>query len=225
MSWWRADDQYGVLFNRDEKKTRPRAEPPEIREGDFISPRDPTGGGTWLSVNNRGVIVGLLNRWHERQTGEASRGQLVWSLAGSKSVDEIGEALETMPLGQYPAFTLIAIDRQGEARWDWNTINIARTPASVPAVSSSFEPEGVISYRQKLYHEMVGSPADSEGRSSFHQLMGEGAFSPRMLRGDAQTWSRSHISVNREEIHWSYLEEFLDFGSPPEEWKSNLGLL
>ena len=218
MSWWRNGDRYGVRFNRDEKKSRPRAEPPELRENAFLSPRDPTGGGTWISVNRHGLIVTLLNRWHENQSGTASRGRLVWDLAIAEDTASVENLLESADLSPYPAFTLVAIDSSGEARWDWNTVSLTKTPATAPIVSSSYMTDEVVRHRTELYR----NTADQE---TFHSLSGEGAYSPRMLRPDAQTWSRSHICVTLGEIRWSYAEEFLDFARVPHVWEARLECL
>ena len=188
MSWWRNGDCYGVRFNRDEKKTRPRAEPPELREKAFLAPRDPTGGGTWISVNRNGAIVALLNRWHENQSGTASRGRLVWELAKCDSVNDLKDILESTDLTSYPAFTLVVIGNSRESRWDWNTVSLEKTPAAAPIVSSSYMTDEVVKYRTELYR-------NTEDHEAFHNHSAEGAFSPRMLRPDAQTWSRSYIHV------------------------------
>lgn len=196
-------------------KTRPRAEPPELRENSFLAPRDPTGGGTWISVNRQGLIVALLNRWHEKQSGTLSRGRLVWDLAKSEDTNCLKSTLEASDLSPFPAFTLVALDPSGESRWDWNTLSLERSKATAPLVSSSFKTEEVVRHRIDLYQR-------TEKQEIFHNTSGEGAFSPRMLRTDAQTWSRSDISVCPGEIRWRYVEEFLDFARAAREWDASL---
>ncbi|NIP92410.1 MAG: hypothetical protein GWO24_02620, partial [Akkermansiaceae bacterium] len=69
LTWWRGTaGSYEVFFNRDEKRTRSIADPPRVHERDgvrFLAPLDPDGGGTWMLANDRGLLVCLLNRWHE----------------------------------------------------------------------------------------------------------------------------------------------------------------
>ena len=51
LSWWQHELSYGVIFNRDESRTRSPAQPARLRERQnvsYLSPRDPDGGGTWL---------------------------------------------------------------------------------------------------------------------------------------------------------------------------------
>ncbi|MFL6598629.1 MAG: hypothetical protein ACJ8KF_11820, partial [Chthoniobacterales bacterium] len=52
-------------MNRDEKRDRRAALPPDVVELErhrAIFPREPTGG-TWISANDAGVCFALLN-WH-----------------------------------------------------------------------------------------------------------------------------------------------------------------
>ena len=67
LTWWRGESgELEIFFNRDERKTRPVADPPSRFESDgvsFLSPRDPKGGGTWMTVNEYGIVVCLLNKW------------------------------------------------------------------------------------------------------------------------------------------------------------------
>ena len=60
---WGRDEAGGleVFFNRDERKTRPVAEPPALDELNgvrFLSPRDPKGGGAWMIANELGLGSG-----------------------------------------------------------------------------------------------------------------------------------------------------------------------
>lgn len=67
LTWSRPKEGgFEVWFNRDEKKTRPIADPLALRELNgvtFLSPRDPQGGGTWMLANEFGLAVCLLNQW------------------------------------------------------------------------------------------------------------------------------------------------------------------
>ena len=74
-------------MNRDEKRDRSAALAPAIVETEShraVFPREPTGG-TWISVNDVGVCLALIN-WHriERKpkNDTLSRGLVVEELAG-----------------------------------------------------------------------------------------------------------------------------------------------
>src|SRR5262245_8061057 len=68
VSWTPTREGYALRFNRDERRTRGPGLPPGMMEGDgvrFLAPTDADAGGTWIGVNQFGLTVGLLNRYHE----------------------------------------------------------------------------------------------------------------------------------------------------------------
>lgn len=94
VSWIHEPDGYQLFCNRDEKRTRPAADPPRIHERDgvrWLAPVDPAGGGAWIGVNQTGVAVCLLNRSGSNTTcflGARSRGLLTWELLDAAGADE-----------------------------------------------------------------------------------------------------------------------------------------
>ena len=53
-----------VMCNRDERRSRPAALPPQVHDlGGRLAafPVDPRGGGSWVGVNDAGIVVTLLN--------------------------------------------------------------------------------------------------------------------------------------------------------------------
>ena len=53
-----------IAFNRDESRVRPAGLPPVHRRfgaRDALSPIDPQSGGTWLAVNDAGLVLAVLN--------------------------------------------------------------------------------------------------------------------------------------------------------------------
>ena len=80
-----ADAPVVVGANREEFRER-GGEPPQILEGTLrsVGGRDPRAGGTWLGVNEAGLLVALTNRPRTLPTakGGPSRGQLVRQLLG-----------------------------------------------------------------------------------------------------------------------------------------------
>src|SRR2546430_9428508 len=118
-----------LAMNRDEKRDRFVALAPAIvdLEGHrAVFPTEPTSG-TWISANDAGVCLALIN-WHrvERQPVRsiASRGQVVKALAAKSSNEEIAAGLAALPLRRLRPFRLIAIipseQRVTEWRWDRN---------------------------------------------------------------------------------------------------------
>lgn len=204
-----------VWFNRDEKKTRPIADPPALRELNgvtFLSPRDPQGGGTWMLANEFGLVVCLLNKWEldtrSTPSRRKSRGQLVWQMGAAKSLDDLASFLTD--LENYPAFTLIGISPEGKCGWEWNGETLSEVELTQPLTSSSYCFEDVKKAREDAF--LAGA-----GGENYHASTGEEstAFTVRMNRPDAQTWSRSYLKLG-EGIEWEYLAEQLDLGGEPE---------
>jgi uncharacterized protein with NRDE domain len=78
-----------VAANRDEKLERPAVTATVLRERDprVIGGRDLLAGGTWLAVNEHGVVAGLTNRPSQagRDPSKRSRGELPVALASHES--------------------------------------------------------------------------------------------------------------------------------------------
>ncbi len=219
LTWSRASldgsDKLEVWFNRDEQKARPIADPPSLRLLDdvsFLSPRDPQGGGTWMLANEFGVVVCLLNKWEldarPTQGRRKSRGQLVWQMATARCVDDLAGFL--VELENYPAFTLVGLSSEGERFWEWDGEILSETKGAMPMTSSSYCFDAVKEARERSY---------AEGKRGHHFHEGSGdqasAFTVRMNRPDAQTWSRSHLTVG-EKVTWEYLAEQPDLAGEPE---------
>lgn len=222
MSWWRDGEKYGIFFNRDEQKTRPRAEPPFLWPAGFLAPKDPEGGGTWIAVNRSGLILALLNRWHEGSSGTHSRGLLIPELAELADTTDIARQLGASKLADYSPFTLIAMDASAIMRWDWTGSGLLNEPAIAPITSSSFCFHEVRAKRRQTYQTSVTTEPGTPALARYHEQSGGGAYAVRMLRDDAQTWSRSRITIESTEITWQYHEEFVDFAQPPRLWQSAL---
>jgi uncharacterized protein with NRDE domain len=100
-----------VLFaaNRDENLDRTWTEPSRLSEAPRVfGPRDGTAGGTWLGVNEAGLLVSLANHWGTLGNGQSycSRGLLVAEALRQRSAREaLALALELVP--RCKAFTLL----------------------------------------------------------------------------------------------------------------------
>ncbi len=222
---WRRDSARGleVFFNRDELKTRPVADPPErfeTGEGCFLSPRDPKGSGTWMLANDHGLVLCLLNKWElegRQIEGARSRGRLVWSLAAARSVEEVGASLGE--LSCYQAFTLVGFSPGGDRCWEWDgeELRVKEVPDFLS--SSSYRFEEVARAREACFR------GGKEGED-LHSSRGEefSAYTVRMNRSDAQTWSRSRVRVEEGMVRWEYVAEQPNLGGEPEGFQSELAL-
>jgi hypothetical protein len=216
MTWWRDGDHYEVFFNRDELKTRAAATPPKLLESangvGYLAPNDPVAGGTWMLANEHRVTVCLLNRWHESALYNGpfeSRGLLVNTLADCTSAHEAMLRLQKMRQIHYRPFTLVALDPHEILAASWNGETLTEEFLSPPLTSSSYCFPEVAAARQRAFHRMSDIAPDQLRKYQQGESPAT-AYTVRMNRPDAQTWSRSHVCVSPERISWEYIEESPD---------------
>jgi uncharacterized protein with NRDE domain len=104
-----------VAGNRDEWLERPAAAMAVLRESRprVLGGRDELAGGTWLAVNDEGVVAGLTNRPATKDPAKRSRGDLPIALASHSSAAAAVEAFTatTRPSDYNPAWLLVG-DRE-----------------------------------------------------------------------------------------------------------------
>lgn len=118
-------DDTPILFgaNRDEQLGRP-SEGPRLREGDrlrVLAPRDLKAGGTWLGLNEKGLLVAITNRFslEEPDGSRRSRGELVDRALQAASASEAADAIAALSPGDYNGFHLLCAD-QSAAHLVWS---------------------------------------------------------------------------------------------------------
>ncbi len=102
-----------LLANRDELYDRP-SEGWAWRRGtpSYFAPRDQQGGGTWIGLNDRGVVVALTNIFPSRKGGTyRSRGVLVTDMLALEQADKAPDALSAaVSRADYNDFNLLVAD-------------------------------------------------------------------------------------------------------------------
>ena len=212
-SWVHDDGGFQLLFNRDEKRTRLPAEAPRLSRKDgvrTIEPMDGDHGGAWISVNERGIALCLLNGSFGA-CGLRSRGLLLSDLAGTRTAGEAMERLELAELWRYAAFTMVALQpgcKAAMAEWDGVVVKIIDDgDAHAPLTSSSFDAAGVRLKRRAEFERITGGQCDDATRLfQFHASHAHGAdaYSPCMHRADAETVSFSWVKVTPGEVSFFY---------------------
>lgn len=219
-TWWNSANGYELFFNRDELKTRADGLPPtEQTLGGvrYLAPTDPTGGGTWLLVNEFGLTICLINQYPENAVlpgqRRISRGQLVRSLADCVDQNTVRARMNAADLSRYEAFLLIAVEpaRPGHLmHWDTHQLLCRdETEAPQPYTSSSHLPEEVLHSRRQRFAELVrlrgGDPTPDDLRAFHEQFAPQtAAHSVCMQREDAATVSLSHVAVDARTITLEY---------------------
>jgi hypothetical protein len=218
VSWLHEPGGYQVFCNRDEKRSRSAALPPEVFERGgirWLAPRDPDGGGTWTGVNEAGVALCLLNKpaaGGERR--ERSRGLLVWELLDSLSAEEAAERLRrgSPDPRSFAPFSLLAMEVSRPAliaEWDGRRLCVTEDGESrMPLTSSSFDPEGVAARRRAEFRGLAARHGRIDGRMLLEYQRSHGPrpgpYSVCMHRGGARTVSLTRIRAvpGRVELHY-----------------------
>lgn len=104
-----------VAANRDEFLARPSAAPRVLSDDPWVvAGQDLEAGGTWLGVNQSGMVVGLLNRrsGHPPDPNRSSRGLLCLRALQCRSLDELEAMFGGEAGSAYNPFTLLAASRR-----------------------------------------------------------------------------------------------------------------
>jgi len=212
------DGGFRVACNRDEQRTRPPASRPVIHTGQAtasIWPVDPVSGGTWIGVNDAGLVLVLLNRRHSvsRAAGSSlvSRGTIVPQLLHTDTIQAAIEAATRLDASRFEPYTLVALQNaQGcsitvtSGRPTRCSHNLAQPHLFT---SSSLGDDLAARCRAPLFATMVEQGADRlDGQVRFHRhrWLDRPEFSVCMSRGDAATVSITTIDVSKGRIRMRY---------------------
>lgn len=209
-----AESERGIVFNRDELRTRSRGEAPRVVQSvggrQILMPRDPDAGGTWMGVNDAGVIVALLNNYPfhtSRRPGQVSRGQLVVELLSqADSAAHCMALLEQMDRSVYQGFLLFSLGRtDGPLAREWDGAALSELPLDGAGglhvlTSSSFRREECEAFRVDLFAGQSRERATlKQKHGSFHPE--DPALGPLMVRDDAATDSVTEVVVGPNNAH------------------------
>ena len=165
-----------VGANRDEALDRAAVPMTVLRERGprVIGGRDEVAGGTWLAVNDAGVVAGLTNR--PRQGGKdptkKSRGELPLALAGHTSAAAAVEAFRSQfDPRDYNAAWLIVGDRDGAWSIDMSgddAPDIRRLPPGVHILEN--RPLGAPSPKVDQVRSLLGDVTALASEQAFRHL-------------------------------------------------------
>ncbi|MBX3356921.1 MAG: NRDE family protein [Phycisphaeraceae bacterium] len=213
-----------LVCNRDERRTRPAATPPIVITAgprSALAPIDPQSGGTWIGVNDSGLIATLLNANPSPgipASAPRSRGELVPLALAESSISEALTSLHSIDPAAYPPFSLF-IAARGESAVltsDSRTLRISsRAPLGRPLMltSSSLGDHMVEPRRRRLFESIVAradDPSAAQDRFHTHTWPTRPHLSVLMSRPDARTVSRTVIEL------WDHSAS-LDYSPIPED--------
>lgn len=215
VSWMIKDDDYHIFFNRDEQRNRESALPPRIiciKNTQVLIPIDPKGNGSWISTNEFGLTLCLLNYYQgsNPKRNLTSRGLLLKKLSTFLSVEEVDMQLKNLELQEYAAFSLLAfgLNDNGQVlrkEWQWNGKKLSNVFLTSPFTSSSVSFEEVSQSRLLLAQQLL-KPQSIDTLINYHKSHhpSKGHLSVCMHRADAQTVSFSHIHVSAKQSIFNY---------------------
>jgi hypothetical protein len=215
VSWIQNSDRYHLLCNRDEKRTRKRAMPPQFKESlgtRYLAPTDGDSGGSWIAANQYGLSLCLLNGDQlpappDAMSHRRSRGLLLLDLIPLASLADLRGQIVNSDLSCYAPFTLLALELGlpalvGEWNGRQNTLYELASPVSM-LTSSSFDTVSVRNYRQERFNATAPSLTEL---SRFHRShsAGPSAYSICMHRADAETVSLSQVCMTAHQVEFVY---------------------
>jgi len=211
-------DGLRMISNRDERLDRPIACEPRVvslRSRLAVMPTDPRGGGSWIGVNDGGLVAAVLNRYpvRRRDGGErcTTRGALVPMALGCLSIDEALRSLRAVDASQFEPFRLVLAQRREIALvvGDGCALRCATSTLDEPYMftASSLGDFVVDGPRRRLFDWLMVDPSSSmSGQALFHrhQWADKRDISVVMERGDAATVSRTTVDVGLRAITLEY---------------------
>lgn len=215
------------MVNRDEQRTRAESLGPSrvaIGPRTAVMPIDPASGGTWVGVNDAGLVACLLNRTRNPEHAarfrlRASRGEIVPGILAADHLDRAVQQACDLEAVRWPPFRLFIAHGRDAAiltsEGEQITIDRAGQVTDPLLLSSSgLGDEHVRAYREhafSAFNRMHPDPVSAQ--QAYHSASDaqHAALAPLMTRLDARTVSQTTIDVTTDRItlHHVWLDDSL----------------
>ena len=218
VTFWPRRQGYALAMNRDENLARVTGLPPHtfsLGHRKAMGPSEP-GGGTWISLNDRGACLALIN-WYSitrRAPGRpVSRGTVVAATRWADDPVAANGILVDLPLRQLNPFRLLGFFPAGRQiiEWRWDLQKLSRhfhRWAGQQWVSSGFDETMAQQIRGKTFR--AARSQKTAGRLDWLRRLHRshspqtGPFSTCMHRADAATVSYTEVLVQRADQSMNY---------------------
>ncbi|HVT52511.1 MAG TPA: NRDE family protein [Dongiaceae bacterium] len=173
--------------NRDEMLDRPWLPPARhwSDRPDVVAGKDELAGGTWLGVNDAGLVAGILNRRDSLgpMPGKRSRGELVLDALDFADAADAVEMLTELDTNAYRPFNMVLADNT-QAFWLRNRgaeVEAFPVPPGVTMVTASDanDPNSKrIRHFRPLWQAAEAPDPDKEEWSEWEELLASRAHAP-----------------------------------------------
>ena len=210
-------DQFRLISNRDERRDRAVALQPAVETlgaRAAILPIDPAGGGSWLGVNDAGLVAALLNRHAapQRDTRSfCSRGLIVRDALACDSLEAARLAVVALDAAAFQPFRLVLVQgrRIALVAGDGRELTSVESALDRPFMftASSLGDLFVDLPRRRLFECLMRDPGTRhQGQRLFHrhQWIDKREISVLMERQDAATVSRTVVDVMARRVALEY---------------------
>lgn len=204
-----------VAMNRDESLRRQSAQPPQLFTCNATQALYPaeSSGGTWLAVNEYGLLLALLNRngGGAHREGQRSRGLVIPGLIHTP-LSDWPRALQSARVDAMRPFTLVALDlvarRVTETAWDGAQLAAIEHPWAprhwFSSGLSDAEATRVRGRTCQVFREHFRITADSLRELHRSHSPERGTYSVCVHRDDAATVSYSEVQISGSRVHFGY---------------------
>jgi hypothetical protein len=211
------DSGFRLISNRDERRDRAVALQPRVEivgSRCAIMPIDPAGGGSWIGINDAGLVAAVLNRHAEpsRDTPSVvSRGLIVRRALACDSLETALEAVQASTARVYRPFRLVLVQHRRIALIVGNGSEFASADSTLGQpymfTASSLGDALVDTPRRRLFERLMENAcARRQAQLLFHrhQWSDKREISVLMERDDAATVSRTVVEVTDQALALEY---------------------
>jgi hypothetical protein len=204
-----------AVMNRDERRDRAEEIPPgpfEFGGVRGLAPRDSERGGTWIGVNERGVMAFLLNGYVPGdlelvgRAGIPSRGSIVPALLAHDADGARDHLQRHFDPSPYPSFTVVLAAPDGamvsrwrlDGTWDHDVLPLGWNLMT----SSAWRTDEVCAWRTERFDEWRSNGAPMNGAIPSYLLLEipeRREWSPMMSRSWSATRSVTRATVTPAE--------------------------
>jgi uncharacterized protein with NRDE domain len=178
------NDSFFLTSNRDEKKTRLKAAPPQwykFASGNLLFPKDGNADGTWMALHENGNAMVLLNgglvNHHYNPPYRKSRGLIFLDVFDHP---QPVSAFEQIHLNKIEPFTLVIrqANQLFETRWDGQEKTISELDPSSAYIwsSATLYSDDIIKKRKNWFEVFLKEYASAGSKEilHFHRFAGDG---------------------------------------------------